>query len=283
MMSFEILDTLSLPGNPDKANEDAFAAESGAAAVFDGATMVSDNLLPGLSDAAWIANFGARRLMAHLRDGIAPQAALRLALGDAEKSYAGLRRRPPKETYEIPFSSMMLAVARQDGFEALWFGDCAALVLHRNAEAEIVGEAFAKRQAEARRVKTLADAKGLAPAAGSSRAEFLPHLRAARNYANSGKGGWLFSPDPRAADHVSMQTLLAEGGTLVLLCSDGFLALASDYGLYDAKGLIEAALAKGLAALGGELRTLEGEDGEGRKFPRFKKSDDATAVLLRLV
>jgi hypothetical protein len=31
------------------------------------------------------------------------------------------------------------------------------------------------------------------------------------------------------------------------------------------------------------LRAIEDKDPEGRKFPRFKKSDDATAVLLRLV
>lgn len=282
-MVFEILDTLSLPGDPAKANEDAFAAESGAAAVFDGATMLSGNLLPGPSDAAWIANFGARRLMAHLRDGLEPQEALRRALGDAEKSYAGLRRQAPKETYELPLSSMMLAIARQDGFEALWFGDCAALILRGDGEAEILGEAFAKRQAESRRVRTLADAKGLAPAAGLSRAEYLPHLRAARNKANTEEGGWLFSPDPRAADHVSARRLTAQAQTFVLLCSDGFLALASDYGLYDAKALVIAARDKGLAALGRELRAAEEGDAEGRKFPRFKKSDDATAVLLRLV
>ena len=282
-MEFEILNSISLPGDPAKANEDAFAAESGAAAVFDGTTMLSDNLLPGVSDAAWIANFGARRLMAHLQDGEEPREALRAALGDAEKSYAGLRRRPPKENYEFPFSSMMLAVANDEGFEALWFGDCAALVLRPGKAVEIVGEAFEKRQAESRQVKMLTDTKALAPAAGLWRAEYLPHIRAGRNKTNSDGGTWLFSPDPRAADHVAMTALAAETGTLVLLCTDGFLALASDYGVTDATGLIEAARDTGLTALGRRLRALEDEDAEGRKFPRFKKSDDATSVLLRLI
>jgi hypothetical protein len=281
-MSFEILDTLSLPGDPAKANEDAFAAETSAAVVFDGATRLSDNLMPGPSDAAWIANFGARRLMAHLRDGAGPRDALRRALAEAEKSYAGLRRRPPQETYEIPFASMMLAVVTTDGFEALWFGDCAALVLHPGQAIDIVGEAFDKRAGEARSAKLLADAKGLAPAAGLSRAEYLPHIRAGRNRTNSDGGGWQFSPDVRAAEHVSAKTVHAEAGALVLLCTDGFLALASDYGAYDAKGLIEAARGKGLAELGRELRALEAEDALGLRFPRLKTSDDATAVLLRV-
>ena len=279
-MSFELIDSLSLPADPAKANEDAFAAEKYDAVVLDGATGLGEMLMPGPSDAAWIAHFGARRLMAHRRDGASPQDALRHALADAEKSFIGLRRRPPKEKYEIPFASMMFLSAGENGLEALWFGDCAALVLHPGESVEIVGEAFDKRAAEARRVKLMAEAGGLAPAAGLSRAEFLPQIRAARNKANTREGGWLFSPDARAAAHAGSRRVVAKAGTLVLLATDGFLALASDYGAYDAQTLVEAARDKGLKVLGEELRALEESDAEGRRFPRLKKSDDATSVLL---
>jgi hypothetical protein len=280
-MSFELLDSLSLPADPAKANEDAFAVEKNDAVVLDGATGLGEMLLPGPSDAAWIAHFGARRLMAHRRDGDAPIEALRHALADAEKSFMGLRRRPPREKYEIPFASMMFLSAGEDDFEALWFGDCAALALRPGEGVEIVGDAFDKRAAEARRVKLLAEAKGLAPAAGLSRAEYLPHLRASRNKMNTSAGGWLFSPDPRAATHAGSRRLAAPAGTLVLLATDGFLTLASDYGAHDAKGLVEAAQERGLKPLGEELRAIEDGDAEGRRFPRLKKSDDATAFLVK--
>ena len=68
----------------------------------------------------------------------------------------------------------------------------------------------------------------------------------------------------------------------MLLASDGFLALASDYGAYSADSLMAAAMAKGLKALGEELRAIEAGDAGGDKFPRFKKSDDATALLLKI-
>ena len=281
-MTFELIESLSIPADPAKANEDAFAADEQAAVVFDGATGLGENLLPGPSDAAWIALFGARRLMAHLREGDEPKDALRHALADAEKSFAGLRKRPPKEAYEIPFASMMFVTADDSGFDALWFGDCAALVLRPQCPLEVVGEAFEKRAAEAQRVKMMAEAKGLAPAAGLTRAEILPHIRAGRNKVNSDAGSWLFAPDVRAADHVTAKHIVAPSGSLLLLCSDGFLALASDYGAYDGPGLIAAAQEKGLRALSLELRALEESDAEGRKFPRLKKSDDATAILLRL-
>ena len=277
----EILDSLSLPGDAAKANDDAFGHVDGAAVVFDGATSLGESLLPGPSDAAWIAHFGARRLMAHMREGDAPQDALRHALEDAEKSFAGLRRRAPKEKWEIPTASMMFVSETAEGFEARWFGDCAALVKRPDTAIEVVGEAFDKRARESQRVARISKERNLAPTAGIDRAEYLPALRAARNHVNSGRH-WAFSPDHRAADHVESQIVAAPRGAILLLASDGFLAAASDYGLYDAQTLVDAAQAKGLAAIGAEIRACEQADSLGIRFPRFKKSDDATALLLRL-
>jgi hypothetical protein len=277
----EILDSISLPGDAAKPNDDAFAHEVGAAVVLDGATSLGESLLPGPSDAAWIAHFGARRLMAHMRDGDAPSDALRHALEDAEKSFAGLCRRAPKEKWEIPTASMMFASQTAQGFEALWFGDCAALVKRPDAAVEVIGEAFDKRAQESQRVAKISKERNLAPTAGIDRAEYLPALRAARSRVNSGRH-WVFSPDHRAAGHAESQTVTAPRGTILLLASDGFLAAASDYGLYDAQGLVDAGQAKGLAVIGAEIRACEEADSLGIRFPRFKKNDDATALLLRL-
>lgn len=282
-MRFEVLDTLSLPGDPAKPNEDAVLAESVAAVVLDGATPVNDPLLPGKSDAAWIATFGARRLLAHVKEGDTPRAALRHALADAETSFAGLRRRAPEHNYEMPCASMMLAVPNDAGLDALWYGDCAALVLMPDGTFTLLGEAMEKRVKEAESARRWADDKGIAPCHALSRAEFLPRFREGRAKVNTRGGDWLFSPYTPASEHVARARLEAPAGTLVLLCSDGLLVMACNYGSYDAKGLVEAATSKGLAALGRELRAIEDADPEGRQHPRFKKSDDATAVLMKLV
>ncbi len=279
-MTFDFIDVLTLPGNPAKPNDDSFAHNEDAAVVFDGATGLGEQLMPGNSDAAWLAHFGARRLMAHAKNR-RPKDALRAALADAENSFKGLRRRAPVATYEIPFASMMFIAENETGFDAFWFGDCGLLVKRGAEPTEIIGETFEKRALEASRVKMLADARGLAPAAGLSLPEYLPSLRKARNRVNT-DSGWLFGPDARAADHVAQAKIAAQEGTHVLLASDGFLALATDYGSYDADALMQAALSKGLAALGEELRAIEESDPEGRKFARLKKSDDATALLLKL-
>jgi hypothetical protein len=260
-MTFALLDSLSLPGNPEKPNDDAFGH---------------------IDTAAWIAQFGARRLMAHLRDGSNPHDAVRFALEDSEKSFTALRRRPPLERYEMPLASMMLVAAAKNGFEALWYGDCAALVQRPGEEAEVVGEAFDKRAREAAGAAKLAASQGVTPASSANLPEFLPYLRAARNTVNTGKGGWAFAPEASAAGHVSSARIKAPSGTLVLLASDGFLALASDYGRYTADTLVTAAKEKGLQTLGAEARAIEETDPLGSQYPRFKKSDDATAVLLQL-
>ncbi len=280
-MPFAILETLSLPGNPYKTNDDAFGHVDNAAVVLDGATSLGDPLMPGDSDAAWLAHFGARRLMAHVRDGDAPVDALRYALADAQKSFEALRRRPPAQAWEIPFASMAFAVEAPGGFDFLRFGDCAGLLARPGEAVEILGESFAAKAHEARLAAKSAKEKGVAPAAADNLPEFLPMLRKARDRVNRGDH-WLFSPDPRAADHVARQHVAAPKGAMLLLASDGFLALATDYSAYTADSFFAKAVSGGLAALAEELRAIEEADADGRKFPRFKKSDDATAVLLRI-
>jgi serine/threonine protein phosphatase PrpC len=283
-MTLQLLDSLSLPGNPAKPNEDAFGHSNGAAVVIDGATMLGDGLMPGPSDAAWIAQFGARRLMAHLGEGSGGRKALRAALADTQKSFEALRRHPPEEMWQTPCASMMLAVVisrRESEIELLWYGDCAALVKQDDAAVAVVGETFDKRAAEAERARRVAKEKGLSPATSLDRPEFIDVLRATRNRINSGDT-WLFSPDVRAASHVSRRTIKVRPSSTLLLATDGFLALASDYGAYGVDGLMAAAMDKGLAALGEELRAIESGDSGGDRFPRFKKSDDATALLLKV-
>jgi serine/threonine protein phosphatase PrpC len=282
-MKLELVDSLSLPGNAEKANDDSFAYREGAAIVLDGATGLGDSLMPGLSDAAWLSRFGANRIMSYLGDGATPQEAVTAALFDAQTSFEQLRRREPADRYEIPFASMMLAVADESAIDFLWYGDCAAIVQHADGRVEIVGEAIEKRANEARQAKKLAESKGVPVASTSSRAEFLPALRKGRNRVNTPEGTYLFGPEVIAADHTDSQRLDIAPGAHVLLVSDGFLALVSDYGRYDLGGLVEAAKTTGLPTLMQELRDIEDKDPDGGQFPRFKKSDDATAVLVKVV
>ena len=283
-MHLDLIESLNLPGDPAKPNEDAFMHGAHFAAVFDGATGLGEQLLPGASDAQWIARFGARRLAAHAQSGEgSPRDWLRAAATDAERSYAGLRRRPPKDNYEIAFASLMFVALDRDGLDVLWFGDC-SLLHNAHGIFATIGDTMDSRAQEQARVRALtkSHASDAGPAAPAVRAQFLPALRTSRNAVNTEKGEWLFAPNAACADHAHQARMGVAPGTALLLASDGFLALASDYGRCSFEGLFSAAEQKGLKALGAELREVEAGDPEGLAFPRFKKGDDATAVLLRV-
>jgi serine/threonine protein phosphatase PrpC len=278
-MHLELVDSLCLPGDPTKPNEDSFAFSPVAAAVFDGATGLGERLMPGKSDAQWIAQFGARRFRAHAEAGEGNiRNWLRAAAADTEKSFRALRKRAPLENYEIAYASAVMAAPEEGALQVLWFGDCSALLRTPDGGFTFIGDAMAKRESERERVERLIQPGGRGPAAAGVRDEFLPALRAARNRINT-NDDWLFAPDAVCADHAKEASVVVAPGTAVLLASDGFLALASDYVRYTPEALFVAAGTRGLAALGEELRAIEASDPDGSRFPRFKRSDDATALL----
>ena len=279
-MHLELIDSLTLPGDPAKPNEDSFAFAANAACVFDGATGLGERLMPGGSDAQWIAQFGARRFRAYAEDGEGGlRDWLRSAVADTEKSFKALRRRPPAENYEIAYASAVMVTPLDGELHVLWFGDCAALLRRPDGSLAFLGDTLDKRESERARVERLVKPGGRGPAATGVRDEFLPALRASRNAVNTGEE-WLFAPDVRCADHAKDARVAITPGSAVLLASDGFLALTSDYGRYTPEALFEAAQTGGLGVLGEELRAIEAADPDGINYPRFKRSDDATALLL---
>jgi len=155
---------------------------------------LGEQILPVDSHAAWIARRGAEGLIAHQAPGLSPREILRRTAADAERLFGERRLRPPKETYEIPFASMMFVAAGNDGAEALWFGDCVALVKRPGEDLQIVGEAFARREREAKELVGLASASGVTPASSHNRPEFLAFLRAERNAVNSCPGAMALQP-----------------------------------------------------------------------------------------
>ena len=99
-MHLELIESFTIPGDLTKPNEDSFAFATNAAAVFDGATGLGERLMPGPSDAQWIAQIGARRLRAHAQSGEGEiRDWLRATAADTEKSFRALRKRPPIENY----------------------------------------------------------------------------------------------------------------------------------------------------------------------------------------
>jgi hypothetical protein len=280
-MTLRLIEALSAPGYPSKPNDDAWAHADRLAAVIDGATDLGEPLLPGASDAAWLAHRAAAQLALHAPLGA--EAALAATTAALEDAYARERLIEPLDNWRRPFASMMLVEAADGAASALSFGDCAALVGRPGEAVDVIGEAFDKRVAEAAAARQMALDHGGAPGGAVVREVFLPALRKGRARYNTEGGPWILGAARACASHAKRTSISAPAGTVLLLASDGFLALGTDYGRYDAPSLLAAARRRGLGDLLSELRGVEAEDPYGALYPRFKTSDDATALLLEVM
>lgn len=285
MSNLTVLDRISLGGRPDKPNEDAMGEGGAVAFVLDGATGLGETpLMRADSDAAWVARTAASALTAHAPgfagdlDSLVYKAAI-----DVERAFRAERLRETYEAFEIPWATLAICGVTAGQINLAFLGDSRLLVRDEHGAVHHFGAPLKYRKGEqALAQKMIAGARGNRLGIESIRETVMPQLRASRAKVNTPEGYWLLGPDPRAAAHVVKSQLRIGAGAMVMLMTDGFYALIEDYKIYDDAGLIKAALGKGLKTLGDELREIELNDPLGKRFPRMKTSDDATALLVRV-
>jgi hypothetical protein len=272
-MHFDLVQSLSLAGDDAVPNDDRTGAGHAHAWVIDGATDLGP---PGLvgprGGAAWLA---AEANRAFAKAGDAPvEAMCRTVAAQLAASYAAARTREPEGRWELPVASF-LAVRLGDGeLEAGWIGDCVALLIRGDSYVRL-GPARETRDAEAAFAASLAS-HGLG--APKKSAPILENLRARRGRP----GIRVLSVEPEMMDHLETVRTPCAPGDELLLMTDGFAAPVDSYGVLDEAGLAMLLPQEGLAGLAQRLRAIEHDDAACTRFPRFKRSDDATALWLRI-
>jgi hypothetical protein len=284
MLTF--IEAISLAGDRNKQNDDAFGATRAWGWVIDGATDLHEKPLTNCaSDAAWIATHLSERLsasaMAYDING-ADADALRHAIKSASQAL----RDHWASAWPIPFekwrspiaSTLVLSEFEERSIEIVELGDCRCFMLDADSAVYVVGGPDDAADLETQLAAQQTDsAKPLL-----QRETTVARLRQMRAALNREGAHWTFCLDPTCADHARVHRLELKRPAHVLLMTDGFSALVDRYRAYDAAGLVRAALDKGLQELGRELRAVETGDAAGARHPRFKPSDDATALLMRL-
>lgn len=285
-LRLDVIASVSDAGKPGRANEDRFGANRSAAFVLDGATGLGDRQFMDSheSDAAWIADYAAQRLSAELEPGTDVADLLRRISTDARTVFDAVAGEQPR--YAWPLAALAGLSITEQGLEFFGLGDSVVYVLHddgRTQTCTALPDAFEREQAAARAHITRLGGIG---AAGSlvGDPQTLDDLRASRARQNTPQGRvWSLGLVPDAADHLARRPIPLTGGATAVICSDGLADLVSLYRLYDAGALIRRAATAGLAPLVAELRHMEREvDPEGLQYPRFKQSDDTTAILVRV-
>jgi hypothetical protein len=275
MLTF--VEAISLAGDRSKQNDDALGFAGPRAWVLDGATDLHATPLTGASsDAGWIAHLANARL--HQAVGGDLRAIVRAASEAAADAFAARLAGRSYERWQSPISSLLIIETCAEGVRGLDLGDSRIFALDADGAVHIAGGADDAADAETQLAARQRDAdKPLL-----QRTETIDVLRRMRAGLNRAGGHWTFGLDPECASHAREWRLPLKRPAHALLMTDGFSALTDRYRLYDAAGLVRAALDKGLQELGRELRAVETADAGGARHPRFKPSDDATALLMRL-
>jgi serine/threonine protein phosphatase PrpC len=285
MARIQMIEGLSIPGTPERENEDALGANAHLAFVLDGVTGVADTpLLPGRSDAAWVSHLARDLLLQHGTQEVSDLRALLTQVAEGIVArFVKERLRPPAARYELPWTTVSVMSVADDTLHIAYVGDSRILVETSDDEVHNFGTNPSRSAFEAKlAAKMLAARKDKALGVETIRETVLPDLRRARDTVNTPDGYWLLGADPAVGANASVTSLQLRGPATVLLTTDGFYALTEDYRRYGDRELIATAQTIGLKVLARELRHIEDDDPHGQRYARMKKSDDATALLVRV-
>lgn len=270
-MHLDLIQAVSLAGNISTPNDDRVGCADRHTWVIDGATDLGEpGLLGDRGGAAWLA--------AEAHSCLSKASGSLIEICDmmfdgVANAYLTARRRKPIADWEIPCAAFAIVAINGGALSCAFASDCA--VLHRT----VAGVSFLTPppSRETERAEAAALGEGATATATRSPA-VLANRRAARSTSQK-----VLSVNPSRSRKVTniLEVPLARGDD-VLLMSDGFAALMETYGLYDPASLFDAILERGLSALADELRAIEREDSSCVRFPRFKPSDDASAIWVRV-
>lgn len=264
-------------------NEDTLYIGPDLAFVLDGATGLGEPLIAEEgSDACWFVS----RLSDLLCEAWSTQLTLDDALSDALAKVSAEWRAsvsPSLPGYQVPSAAMALVAQEADELVLARLGDCELYVNDGVDTWRVFGDNALHRldQRALDRFKQL-QRQGEPPEKALQ--AIKPMLIAHREQMNAANGYSALSVVGLERIKPEVRRLKRSSVKRVLLTSDGFSAAWQAYG-FDAPEfwLMREDPAAQLAFVLQQLRTCETLDADTVRFPRFKRHDDATAVIIDIV
>jgi hypothetical protein len=265
--------------SPDRlTNEDFALALPGLAGVFDGASVPVGLDSGCVHGPAWYVQHLSTRLAAAYVQ--APEAPLQQHLAEAidrvRHDHGG---RCDLSHPGTPASTVCLVREGHHQLEYLVLCD-SPLVVDRGAEVQVVtDERFARAVADVRAV-ALAGRAALGSPDHAERVRFAASQRV--TLANQPGGYWIAAANPEAAYQAVTGTLPLTGSNAVrrvAVLTDGASCAVERYDLLGWPGLLDLLTEHGPQELINRVRAVERVDSDGHLRPRYKRHDDATAIL----
>jgi len=268
---FNVLDSVISAGDASRPNEDRYGFSGELAWVIDGATDLEPNsFFSAPSDVVWLVDRLNALLQSKGVEGQQPAAdgLLRILAQEIGEEMKALGF--PADRIH-PTCSIGLLRSAFDGTELARIGDPTCLAFGPRT-VEVSTTFFGRREAQA-----IERANGGGLADTDSRDGIL---RRRQKYIRGVFNESVFSGHPEAVLRIQTEFVGPGQAEYALLCTDGFARAVVDYDLYpDWRALLRSALESGLSAVLDRIRAYEAAGPTGA---HFKKSDDVTALLIRL-
>ncbi|MFI6163152.1 protein phosphatase 2C domain-containing protein [Micromonospora haikouensis] len=260
----------SEPSKADKLNEDWFSASPNLVVVLDGATARTDTgCVHGVS---WYAAQLGAAVSAQASDAsVALPAALATAIRTVAEKHPGCDLTSPGTP------SAAVAVLRRTSrhLEYLVLGDV-GIVLASTSHLSVVIDDRVDKTAQAERRE--ADKH---PIGSAEKADALIRMKHAELAARNTEGGfWVSAADPTVVSHAIIESVPIGTVTRSIVLTDGAARLVRMFNDVSWRGMLDLLENQGPSEALRRVRELEDSDPIASRWPRNKKSDDATLVYI---
>jgi hypothetical protein len=277
-------DIISHAGNP--VNEDIATIHNNSAWVMDGATgLYNKNLVDKDSDAKWFVDEWNEYLFGNIENwNKSLKEIIKKGISIIKNKYYNLVDENTIEPLAFPSSGIALVRWYDNKLEYLVLGDCTFMYKDKQG----LVKSFKDYKLEQLDGEVISHINKLINGENISlleaRQKSMDMLIKNRLLKNTSEGYWILGFNESAADNCITGTidLFEENEYEILLTTDGFYALIDKYKYTNESDIYKLLKDNTLNDLYQKIREIECSDESGIKYPRLKKSDDASAVYLRV-
>jgi hypothetical protein len=277
-------DIISHAGNP--VNEDIATIHNNSAWVMDGATgLYNKNLVDKDSDAKWFVDEWNEYLFGNIENwNKSLKEIIKKGISIIKNKYYNLVDENTIEPLAFPSSGIALVRWYDNKLEYLVLGDCTFMYKDKQG----LVKSFKDYKLEQLDGEVISHINKLINGENISlleaRQKSMDMLIKNRLLKNTSEGYWILGFNESAADNCITGTidLFEENEYEILLTTDGFYALIDKYKYTNESDIYKLLKDNTLDDLYQKIREIECSDESGIKYPRLKKSDDASAVYLRV-
>lgn len=278
---FNLIDAITAANPAAIKNEDAYFFLRKACVVMDGATGLSGPVVAADSDGHWFVN----RIQFHAQSsdtgGLEVPEVVRQAIGRTCRDLENVEGAAALPPYATPSASFVAIGVSQGILRAYRWGDCQIYRL-RGTDLQRIFVPSPLEALDQRSIAALQAELGNGLTRDEARAKILPMLRKHRALMNMVGGYGVLTPHEACLAYLEVSDATFAAGDYVLLATDGFMAGAERYRVFDLPEAIETMKRQAASDLIARIRKVEAGDDQLAQHPRLKQYDDATAVLIEI-